>query len=79
MARLYSMTVAEYWRNYCARQFCENHLAWHECYDSEVQAITQASISEKLYKVEFSDHTTTIVAHTDIMYIQRVPGTLRNW
>lgn len=79
MSRLQRMSIAEYWRVYCTRQFCENHLAWHSAYQSEIITVSQASISQKLFRIEFSDNSTTICAWHDTVYVQRIPGTLRNF
>jgi hypothetical protein len=76
---LQRLTVAAYWRNYCAAQFCDTHIAWLDHYDSEVVTVQQSGISAKLYRVQFSDDSTTVVEHTAICVVQRVPGTLRNW
>lgn len=78
MARLARLTIASYYDQYCARQFTENHLCWLDGFDSEVLEVQQGRFP-KLYRVSFSDRTESIVAHTAIVFVERIPGTLRNW
>lgn len=78
MARLQRMTLAAYHEVYCLRQFCENHLAWVQNYQSELVNVTRCN-HHKLFKVEFSDRTSTILDHNTVIFVQRVPGTIRNF
>jgi hypothetical protein len=78
MARLIRTTIAAYYEIYCSRQFAENHNCYLDGYDSQVVTVEQGRFP-KLYRISFSDRTQTIVAHTAIVFVERVPGTLRNW
>lgn len=77
MARLQRLTLAEYVRRFVVPQFVQNHMLWLHGYDSEVAAVS-ACKTPKLFRVEFSDRTQTITDHNAIVFIQIVPGTLRN-
>jgi hypothetical protein len=79
MSRLIRTTLAAYYDQYVAHQFAPNHNCFLDGFDSELVAVRRARIIPRLYVVSFSDHTESIVDCNAVVYIQTVPGTLRNW